>query len=190
MPEVVRFCARTRAYPGEFECGDSYLVRTGKAGTLIALADGLGHGPSAAQASRAFCDFVEKRVDDPLDQLMVDASAALHTTRGAAVALVRISPGAGVLSYCGVGNIDMQAASRGPVRPVSLPGIVGRRIRTTRTFEYAIHKGDLFALHSDGISSRLDFERYRHLDIEEVADAMVRDHGKQTDDVGVVVFKI
>lgn len=183
------FSVLTRAYPGELTCGDTHLIVQGQEGTVIALSDGLGHGPSAALASKAFCDFVKERPDDPLDHLIESASRALHATRGAAAALVRISRGGGVLSFCGIGNVELQAVSRQAIRPVSLPGIVGRKIRKAKTFDYPIHKGDFFALYSDGISSRVELSKYRALPLQDAAKKIVAEHGKNTDDVSVVVFR-
>ncbi len=188
-PEGISLSAVTRPYPGETACGDVHVVAHGTEGTIIALSDGLGHGPSAALASRAFCDFVKERPDEPLDHLMECASSVLRPTRGAAAALVRISRAGGVLSFCGVGNVELQAASREAIRPVSLPGIVGQRIRKTKTFEYPIHAGDFFALYSDGISSRVELGKYRHLTTDEAARKIVEEYGKNTDDVSVVVFR-
>lgn len=181
--------ALSRPFPGEQVCGDRHRISQGKDGLLIALSDGLGHGPQAASAAQAFCDFVGSRPDDPLDQLLESASKAIHTTRGVVAALVRISPGAGVLSFCGIGNIELQSSSRAAIRPVSLPGIVGQRIRSTKIFNYPLHEGDFFALHSDGISSRMNVEKYRLLSPPDAARKIVEDHGKNTDDVSVVVFR-
>jgi hypothetical protein len=114
----------------------------------------------------------------------------LAGTRGAVAALALVSFESNELSFSGIGNVEFQAVSREPIRPVSLPGIVGRRVRKTKRFDYAIHPGDFFVLHSDGISSRFDARLYRELAPQVAADRILQAHGKTTDDATCVVFRV
>lgn len=190
FPKALELHAIMRPFPGETVCGDAYVVSEGKEGTLIALADGLGHGQGAAHAANTFCEFVGARPDEPLERLLKAASDVLHSTSGAAAALIRVSRLRASLEFCGVGNIEFQSSSKDLTRPISFPGIVGRPIRRTKVFEHVVQAGDVLALHSDGLSSRADIGRYRGMDTRRAAEALVREHGKSTDDVGVVVFRI
>ena len=157
---------------------------------IFAVADGLGHGVEAAEASRAFCDFISKSVDEDIPELFGRASKAISSTRGAAAAIVRIDRETGILSFVGIGNIELQALSRKPIRPVCTPGIVGRPLRTVKQYDYSISSGDVIVLYSDGISSRLTLSNYRNLTPQEMADAILKDHGKYHDDATVLVVKI
>lgn len=181
----------TRCYAGEAVCGDQHLVVATPEGALFCIADGLGHGSAAAEAARAFCSFVSAHGQcSVVDQLIAEASSVLAGTRGAAVGLAFVSAESKALSFAGIGNIEFQAVSREPIRPVSLPGIVGRRVRKTKRFDYAINPGDFFVLHSDGISSRFDARIYRDLDPQVAADRILQAHGKSTDDATCVVFRV
>jgi serine/threonine protein phosphatase PrpC len=156
----------------------------------VALADGLGHGPMAHEASEAFCDYVRRSMEIGLEQLVRRASDAIARTRGAAAAVVRIDEEAGTLAFAGVGNIELQAISKVPIRPVSTPGIVGRPLRKVVVYRYEIGPGDLLALYSDGISSRFDLKKFKRLEPQQIADGILAQHGKHHDDATVLVIEI
>jgi hypothetical protein len=177
-----------RSYAGEVVCGDAITVVPGER-TLIALADGLGHGGLAAEAAEAFCRFVAARSELGLRALMTMATEAISRTRGAAAALLRLDLTSGEMQFAGIGNIELQAVSREPIRPVSVPGIVGRRIRKVRVFSYRVHEGDLLLMYTDGISSRLTLGDYSKREEQEVADSVLDEHGKLHDDATCVVIR-
>ncbi|HEX4932688.1 MAG TPA: hypothetical protein VFV33_05870, partial [Gemmatimonadaceae bacterium] len=49
-----------RPVPGARESGDDYLVAASPDGVLLAVADGLGHGPEAAAVTRTALDQVAR----------------------------------------------------------------------------------------------------------------------------------
>jgi serine/threonine protein phosphatase PrpC len=181
-------CTAQRAYAGETVCGDAYAVVRGVR-TLIALADGLGHGPAAAEAAESFCRFVADRPGSGLRQLLEQASEEIAKTRGAVAALLRIDRSRGEIEFAGIGNIEVQAVSREPIRPISAAGIVGRRIRKLQVFRYRIHRGDLLIAYTDGISSRFSLGDYAELEEQALADKVLADHGKLHDDATCVVIR-
>ena len=178
-----------RPCQGETVCGDTHLVIAGEV-TLVAMADGLGHGPQAREAALAFNKHVEEHAHESLEEILRGASAAISKTRGVAAAVMRIDQRAMTMSFAGVGNIDMHAVSSERIRPVSIPGIVGSRIRKVRQFDYDLAIGDLLLLHSDGISSRLILEDFRKLAVQEMADEILLQHGKYHDDATCLVIRI
>ena len=181
-------CTAQRPYLGETVCGDAFtVVRNRK--TLIALADGLGHGPAAAEAANDFCRLAEQEHERDLSELMHLATEELVKTRGAAAALIRIDLVERRVEFVGVGNIELQAVSKEPIKPISAAGIVGRRIRKIHAFSYPIHRGDLLATYTDGISSRFSLEDYSKLDEQQLADKLLSEHGKLHDDATCVVIR-
>ncbi len=184
----VEVAASQRPASGESVSGDEYLVVQGES-TLLALADGLGHGPQAREAAVAFCDHVRENSSASLEELLLGASARISRTRGAAAALVRIDPGGRELRFAGIGNICLQSRSREAIRPVSMPGIVGHSIRKIKEFAYPLHDGDLLVLHSDGISSRFELGNYQNLALQEMADAILGHAGKTHDDATCIVAR-
>jgi len=177
-----------RAYAGEMICGDAFAVVRGER-TLIALADGLGHGAAAAHAAEVFCRSVEQRPERGLAALFEGAAEEMSRTRGAAAALLRIDSASREIEFAGIGNIELQAVSLEPIRPVSVPGIVGRRVRKVRVFGYRLHRGDLLVAYTDGISSRFVLADYAGLGEQELADTVLERHGKLHDDATCLVVR-
>jgi hypothetical protein len=173
---------------GELVCGDVTLVLEGDVVT-IALADGLGHGPLAAEAGRGFCDFVAGHPDLPLAELFALADRAISHTRGVAGAVLRLDPGAATLEFAGVGNVAVRAPFARHVAPFSTPGIVGRGFRKSRRFVYPLEAPLLLVLHSDGISSRSELEPHAALGPQAMAEAIVRTCGVAYDDATCIVAR-
>jgi len=177
-----------RALPGQIVSGDVWKVFEGR-DTTIVVADGLGHGPAAEEAARLFCDFAEERLELPVDEILRRAAKQFVHPRGTAATLLRFDTSSERLHFSGVGNVTLQAASSHPVSPVCMPGILGRPVRKITAFDYPLERGDLFALYSDGISSRFDLRAFRNLKPPIAADQILDEHGKVHDDATCVVIR-
>ncbi|MFI6659992.1 SpoIIE family protein phosphatase [Streptomyces sp. NPDC050523] len=136
--------------------GDAWsCARSGSALTLM-VADGLGHGRKAAQASGAAVDELHRHGHLPPAAILRHLHEALRSTRGAAVALARLDVDSGELSFAGVGNIGARLHGDGSWEHlVSHPGIVGAQFPATVPVHRVPWKPDsLLVLHSDGLPSR------------------------------------
>ena len=177
-----------RPIHGERVCGDVSLVHRGET-TLVALADGLGHGPQAAEAAQAFCDFLAQHPDEPMEYLLRSASSAVSGTRGLAGGVLRFDERTHQVEFAGVGNIEVNAVSQSPIRPVCSPGIIGRPIRVIKPYQFAVVPGDLLVMHSDGLSSRMDLASLRTLAPAALAEKLLELYGKRHDDASCVVVR-
>src|SRR5215210_3087840 len=94
------------AKPGEDVSGDQWAIAWFPERAVILVADGLGHGPGAAEAAReAVRTFHEHAALTPT--AIVEAiHGALRSTRGAAVAVAEIVPPQETVRFAGVGNIS------------------------------------------------------------------------------------
>jgi anti-sigma regulatory factor (Ser/Thr protein kinase) len=179
------------AMPGQDVCGDSWSVDVNGAVTLF-LADGLGHGQEAAEASveavRLFHRFNAHRVPTLLDYV----HGGLRTTRGAAVSIARFDPVSRSVAFAGVGNVAGALLIDGTLkRMVSMPGTAGHNARKIQAFDYPFERG-LLVLASDGISTSWNFSRYPNiLSVHPtlIAAILYRDFGRRRDDATVVVGK-
>ena len=188
----------TRPVAGETASGDAWAARFDPAFCLLMVADGLGHGASAADASaEAVRVFLKSTADAPGD-LLQQIHRALRGTRGAAVSVARIEFEQRVLRFAGLGNVAGVVVS--PVHPeapklhamVSLNGTAGHEVRQIREFNYAFAPGDLLVLHSDGLSSNWNLPNNpgllsKHPSV--IAGALYGDHARLRDDVCVLVGK-
>ncbi len=70
------------------------------------VADGLGHGVHAAEASRAAVSHLgESRLSSPADVLQA-AHLRLKATRGAAASLAEMDRVLGTVTFAGIGNVS------------------------------------------------------------------------------------
>jgi anti-sigma regulatory factor (Ser/Thr protein kinase) len=177
---------------GEEVCGDSWSVSARAEETTVLVADGLGHGPEAAEAAveavRLFHRYGGHRAPVLLDYI----HGGLRSTRGAAVSIARFQPASGKVTYSGVGNVAGVLATNGELRRmVSMPGTAGHNARKIQAFEYPFTSG-LVILHSDGIASSWTLDRYPNLATKHptlIAAVLYRDLTRHRDDATVLVAK-
>jgi anti-sigma regulatory factor (Ser/Thr protein kinase) len=179
------------SYPGETECGDAWAVMSTPTVLRVVVVDGLGHGVSAAEASRAALDaFAAGRNDSPAATI-VRMHQGMRHTRGAAAAVAELDTGAGVVTFCGIGNIaGMIASAEGERHMVTHTGTLGHDARRIQLFSYPWPKGALLLLHSDGLATHWRTDDYpgllsRHPAL--VAGVLYRDFRRTRDDATIVV---
>jgi anti-sigma regulatory factor (Ser/Thr protein kinase) len=178
--------------PGEQVCGDSWSVSAGPEGPTLLVADGLGHGPDAAEAAveavRLFHRFNGHRLPALLDYV----HGGLRATRGAAVSLARLEVDPRKIVFSGIGNVAGALFANGELRRmVSMPGTAGHNARKIQAFDYPFPSG-LVILHSDGLVSSWTLEKYpdlatRHPSL--IAAVLYRDLTRHRDDATVLVAK-
>src|SRR5215207_2402308 len=179
--------------PGEDVSGDKWAIAWFPERALILVADGLGHGPGAAEASlEAVQTFHERAALTPAE--IVDyIHAALRSTRGAAVAVTEIAPSHGAVRFAGVGNISgVVLSGEGSRQMVSHNGTAGHSARRIQEFTYPWSSDALLVLYSDGLVSHLHPERYPGLlkhNPDLIAATLYRDYTRGRDDVTVVVAR-
>jgi anti-sigma regulatory factor (Ser/Thr protein kinase) len=177
---------------GQDVCGDSWSTSVAADETTLLVADGLGHGPEAAEAAveavRLFHRFHGHRPSALIEYI----HGGLRATRGAAVSIARLQPATGNIIYSGVGNVAGVIAANGELkRMVSMPGTAGHNVRKIQSFEYPAKSG-LVILHSDGIASSWTLDRYANLAKRHptlIAAVLYRDLTRHRDDATVLVAK-
>ncbi len=179
---------------GEAACGDAWAVEeTIEGRTLVLIADGLGHGLQAAEASRRAVRVFRENLRLDTVGIVTAIHHGLRPTRGAAVAVAELRRGQPQLRFTGLGNIaaavvDAGGKTRNMVSHNGTAGVVTHRIQE---FTYPWGRGDLLVMHSDGLSSQWHFDRYpglrpRHPGV--IAGVLYRDFRRERDDVTVLVL--
>ncbi|MEU1870732.1 SpoIIE family protein phosphatase [Streptomyces sp. NPDC019793] len=177
--------------------GDSFAwVRSGPLLTLM-LADGLGHGEAAAQASTAAVHALRATADRPPAEILSHLHAALHDTRGAAVGVAQLDEDRARLSFAGIGDTGARLRTGGTWHALtSHPGIVGAHFPArVPLHEQAWQADSLLVLHSDGLPSRWEPPQDPTLQAHDpalVAAVVLRDAGSAArpvrDDTSVAVL--
>ena len=179
---------------GEDVCGDAWTVIEGRDRVLIAVADGLGHGPGAAEASQAAIDSAHRYADLAPKDIVDAMNMNLRHTRGAAVAVAALDRERNLVSFAGLGNISgcvCEGAS--PARHlISMNGTAGMGLRRIQEYQLPWPPRSLLILHSDGVSARWDLREYPGLFLHDpaiIAGVLFRDHGRRTDDATIVAVR-
>ncbi|MEW5856189.1 MAG: ATP-binding SpoIIE family protein phosphatase [Cyanobacteriota bacterium] len=178
---------------GEEVSGDAWATDQQPDRSLLLVADGLGHGPLAAQASLEAVRIFRENVRKSPAEIIEAAHAVLRSTRGAALAIAEVDFERQVVRFAGVGNIAGSVFSpEGSYSMVSHNGTVGHEVRKIQEFVYQWPKGGLLVMHSDGLSTQWRLDRYpglitRHPSL--IAGVLYRDFYRGRDDVTVLVAR-
>jgi anti-sigma regulatory factor (Ser/Thr protein kinase) len=181
-------------YPGEEVCGDAWHCDTTPPHTRVIVADGLGHGVFAAEASESAIRYIAGSVRLQPAEAIEDAHLRLRATRGSAVAIADVDLVAGHVTFAGVGNVaGAVVSSAGTKRQmVSINGTLGHQMTRSRQYEYPFEPDSLLILHSDGLSANWSWEKYpgvfqRHPSV--IAGVLFRDFRRIRDDATIVVAR-
>ncbi len=181
------------ALEGEEACGDGWAVACDADGATLLAADGLGHGPEAARASVGAIGALQAHPRASPGALMAEAHLALRITRGAALALARLDYRTDELRFAGIGNIAGSVIDEAGRRAlVSHNGIVGHNMRKVQEFALRFPPGALCILHSDGLQTQWDLDRYPGLQARSpalIAAMLMRDYTRRRDDAMVLVVR-
>lgn len=178
---------------GEDECGDGWGTRVLADSVTCMVVDGLGHGVLAAEAAREAEKILATTKETSPTNILNDIHGALKKTRGAAAAIAKIDIAKRLVIFAGVGNIS--AAVIGPDTRRGLAshnGTLGHHMGRSQEFTVPWNQDSILVMHSDGLSSRWDFESYpgiRSKDPGMIAAILHRDFSRLRDDVTVLVAK-
>lgn len=183
--------AAIAAVHGETECGDNWAFRDDGDRTIFMMADGLGHGPGAAEASEAAVQVVRDARQLAPAALLQQIHHALRSTRGAAVAVASIDHPAGQVRFAGAGNISALVVSPSSYQQmISHNGTAGHNVRKFQEFVYPWTRSSSIVMHSDGITTSWRLDAYPGIlqrDPALLAASLLRDASRGRDDACIVV---
>jgi len=185
-----------RPHEDEKVSGDHARVHRADDALVLAVCDGLGHGPMARDASMAAMHVFDQHHDESPSDILEACHRSLGDTRGVVMSVCRVCEDAGTVEISSVGNIDVQVAAVRQVRRFGgSSAVVGERGRTAmrvRTDRAPFGQSELVVLTTDGISSKLsiehDLELFRSHPIV-VAQRIMERFARQNDDALVLVAR-
>jgi hypothetical protein len=184
------------AKTGEQISGDAWAVAPAAGRrTLIIIADGLGHGPIAAEASAAALAVFHEQAPSgrgPAD-ILAEIHRRLRSTRGAAVSIAEISPALSEIRFAGLGNVAGVVISGATRRGlVSHNGTAGATSGTPREMSYPFPSQSVLVMASDGLATHWDLGRYAGVVTRRpavISGLLCRDFSRGRDDLTVVVAR-
>ena len=182
------------AMSGETACGDAWSVAHSAGRSIYIVADGLGHGPFAAEAAQEAIRVFEESCNLTPTRILANVHGALAKTRGAAVSIAEIQHDKGLLNYAGVGNIAGSILQDGKARSlISMNGTLGHTVGKIQHFSYPWEANSSLIMHSDGLATRWSFEQFPGLAARHpalIAGVLYRDFCRKRDDVTILITRI
>jgi len=178
--------------PGQITSGDGYLVVPQPLRTLIAVMDGLGHGPEAHEATSAAIAAIAETPDAPLRSLFERCHMALRRTRGVVMSIAVIASD-GQTEWLGVGNVSGHVVRSAPPHrhegTLARGGVVGWRMPSLDTRSARLDAGDLLIMATDGIQDGFVSSVEPILSPRIVAARILEENGRGYDDALVLVAR-
>src|SRR6185295_15910391 len=187
-PPLIDWGLAERPCPGGSESGDRHVIQPFASGVLLAVVDGLGHGEPAAAVARLATASLTEHAGEPVGQLVERCHASLAQTRGVVMSLASVDARDLGVTWIGVGNVEAVLVRRRPAgRPAAehlllRPGVVGQKLPSLQAVRLAAEPGDTLVLATDGIRSDFEATVTPARSPRELADAILAQHGRDTDD--------
>jgi phosphoserine phosphatase RsbX len=137
---------------GKTLCGDSYYFTETDEYLICVIADGLGSGEHAHEASYTVIDFIEHNHHLSVECLMKECNELLREKRGAAVLVFKAYFHTHEFVYSCVGNIRfyLNPPSGRLVYPLPVSGYLSGRPQKYHTQRFSYEPDSKFIIHSDG----------------------------------------
>jgi negative regulator of sigma-B (phosphoserine phosphatase) len=196
MPKpLLEWSAAARVRPGERVPGDLALITPSPAGTLIAVADGLGHGPPAARAARVAVREAWLSPEADIAAITRSCHRALRSTRGAVLSLGVVARARRTLTWLGVGTVEgrvLRTTFGGRTAQESLvlaPGLPGRDLPEVSPRTVRLNRGDLVIFATDGVAQCFADDLDVSGSTAEIAGRIMRRYWKANDDALSIVAR-
>lgn len=140
----------------EQACGDSYLLTEYEEGLLAVIADGLGSGPEASQASKAAIATVKQYQKEPVTEIVKKVNEGQSTYRGVVLSLIKLHKKTRRLEFCGVGNIKFKGLTSlsDVTQPQPIRGFLSGRPIDLNVQSVELSPNAWLVMYSDGIDLR------------------------------------
>lgn len=180
-----------RPLSGETESGDVAVIESSADVTLVAAIDGLGHGPEAAAAARVAAGILEAGVGVEVATLVERCHRALEHTRGASMSLAAFDSSDDTMTWVAIGNVEGRLVGRQrPVRSIfPAAGVAGVELPPLSPETLSLRRGSTLIFATDGVQGSFSDSLASSGSPQQVADRIMNEHGKSTDDALVLVVR-
>lgn len=163
---------------------------------LVAVVDGVGHGPHAATAAvKATHIIQEYGAAESLTTLVQRCHSRLREGRGVVMSLAKLDAETRTMMWLGVGNVagalrrKVGAFSRKSATLLLRAGVVGKQLPPLYAESLPVVRGDVLILATDGIGGDFAESVRPEWEPQRIADDLAARYGRRTDDVLVLVAR-
>jgi serine/threonine protein phosphatase PrpC len=192
---LIEWGAAARPLQGEAEPGDLHVVQAFPNGVLVAVVDGLGHGPAAALAAKMAVATLEDYAHEPVISLVKRCHENLTRTRGVVMSLASFNTLDNTMTWLGVGNVEglllrADVAANAPRENVLLRGgVVGYQLPALHASVLFVTRGDVLILATDGIQGGFAEDVTLSDPPQQIAEQILARRASGTDDALVLVAR-
>lgn len=170
---------------GKDLCGDSFFYTSTEDYFLCVLADGLGSGEYANEASKAVIDVIRENHSLSVEELMELSNQILIKKRGAAVCIFKVDYSSQTFVYSCVGNIRffLYSPSGKLTYPLPVTGYLSGRPQQYHTQSFIYEENAKFLVFSDGFNIQGIKNLLKgYLPINSIADKIIDNYHNLDDD--------
>jgi negative regulator of sigma-B (phosphoserine phosphatase) len=192
---IIEWGSASLTMAGEAQSGDTHVVKGLPHGALLAAIDGLGHGEEAAAAANIAARVLQAAGNEPLISLLKRCHERLHSTRGVVLSLAFFNAVDETMTWVGVGNVEAvlqradPAADPGYESLVLRNGVVGSRLPLLHAAIVPVMRGDTLIFATDGVRREFTERLARGDGPQQLADKILGQYAKGTDDALVLVAR-
>jgi len=195
IEQTVEWGVATYTIPGQLLSGDRHVICSTPQGILLAVVDGVGHGPAAAEAADMAVTTVTKFAGESVMALFKSCHTHLRETRGVVMSLAVINAFDGSMTWMGVGNVE-GVVIRGSItasprlEPLLLRGgVVGNQLPPLYASIIPMQRGDTLIFVTDGIRRNFTDMLMTNDGPQQIADRILAKSSKGSDDALVLVAR-
>jgi phosphoserine phosphatase RsbX len=190
LKEKIELIVHQSSKQGRTECGDSYYFTATDDYFVCVLADGLGSGRYAREASEAVVSVVKENHHKDVETLMKECNNALMQKRGAAVAIFKVYFQSREFVYSCVGNIRffLYSPSGKLTYPLPVTGYLSGRPQVFQTQRFFYEPNSKFLVYSDGLNIQGTKSLLKScIPVETVANEIIANYMTTSDDTTFIV---
>ncbi|WP_078382387.1 PP2C family serine/threonine-protein phosphatase [Sutcliffiella halmapala] len=152
--EKVQVNAYQNPKNGMYFCGDSYYVNATDEYFICVVADGLGSGEFAHDASQAVISAAKVSEKEDVSVIMKACNEAMKNKRGAAVSVLKVDYDNQEVVYSCVGNIRffLYPPSEKLIYPLPVKGYLSGKPQIIKTHRFPFTSNMKFFVYSDGLN--------------------------------------
>jgi len=193
--QLLDWSAASIPISGEEQSGDGHLLIPAPWGVLLAVVDGVGHGPDAADAAGIALSAIRRHADESLPNLLARCHESLQGSRGATLSVCAIYLENETMSWLGVGNVAGVLMRANPAAAPRLEtlvprsGLLGDQLPALSVSSLPLARGDTLVLATDGVAAAFTEDLSTAEKPDRLADRLLNSYRTGSDDALVVVAR-
>jgi negative regulator of sigma-B (phosphoserine phosphatase) len=188
----VEWAAARAVAPGHRDSGDEFCIRLFEHRTMIAVLDGLGHGPAAATVAKEGLRLLEQAQSPDVVRLVHECHEGLRGSRGVVMSLAMVDSHENTMTWIGVGNVcGTLHCARSSARKTLLlrGGLIGNALPRLQASVVPVVEGDMLIFTTDGVNPGIEDRLLHGQSLQAIAERILARNRSGRDDALALVAR-